>query len=105
MPDFPDAVPPFVRSVRSVDADALMSDDPELAMMLGSLAEKGMALEMFTFECARCGPIYLSGPLPGQDADSLDRDSLVGSPRKPSPQVDKSAIAVPEPDDDEPQSG
>jgi hypothetical protein len=77
-----------------------MSDDSELAIMLMGLAEKSVSLEMFTFECVRCGPIYLSGPLPGQDTDGRDRDSLVGSPRKPLPDVDKSAIAVPEPDDD-----
>jgi len=70
-------------------------------MLLAHLAAKGDTLEMFTFECARCGPIYLSGPLPGRDVDDRDRDSLIGSPRKSSPHADASATAVPEPHDDE----
>jgi hypothetical protein len=69
-------------------------------MLLSHIAAKGDTLEMFTFECARCGPTYLSGSVPVRDIDDRDRDSVVGAPRKPSPHVDNSTAAVPEPDDD-----
>jgi hypothetical protein len=38
----------------------------------------------------------------GGDIDSGDRDSFVGAPRKPTPIVNSSAIAVPEPDENGP---
>src|SRR5438046_1808309 len=108
MPNFPDAVPPcpqcqgalrFVSSARSGDPRAVATGDAELDMILIGLSEKSVLLEMFTFECERCGPIYLSGPIPGQDTDNRDGDSVVGVPRKPTPLVDRSTIAVPEPDE------
>jgi hypothetical protein len=108
MPNFPDAIPPcpqcqgtlrFVSSVRSGDPRAVATGNLDLDMILIGLSEKGVSLEIFTFECGRCGPIHLSGPVPGQDTDNRDRDSLVGAPRKPSPIVNQSAIAVPEPDE------
>ena len=108
MPNFPDAVPPcpqcqgalrFVSSARSGDPRAVATGDAELDMILIGLSEKRVSLEMFVFECERCGPIYLSSPVSGQDPDNRDRDSFVGAPRKPTPIVDRSAIAVPEPDE------
>ena len=38
-------------------------------------------------------------PFPG-DIGSDDRSSLVGAPRRPAPTIRRSALAVPEPDDD-----
>jgi hypothetical protein len=108
MLEFPDDVPPcprcqrslrFVSSVRSNQRAHVGSDEPELDIILLSLASKGVTIEIFTFECAVCGLIYLSGPLPG-DGEGRDGDSLVGAPQRPAPTSDQSTAAVPEPDDD-----
>ena len=78
----------------------------EINLLLESLAsaKKGeRSLHLHVYECPTCGPIYLTHEKSaGGEIDSGDRDSLVGAPRKPTPIVDNSAIAVPEPDDDGP---
>jgi hypothetical protein len=108
MLEIPDDVPPcprcqgtlrLVSSIRSGQSPHLGSDEPELDIILLGLASKGVSVDVFTFDCPRCGRIYLSQKLPGQD-DGRDRDSLVGAPKRLSPRVDRSAGAIPEPDDD-----
>ena len=67
--------------------------------------------EVRTYECPEHGPIFVSpqtpvgpGPdkRPDKDPDNCDRDSLVSAPRKPMPTLDADAIAIPEPDSNEP---
>ena len=78
----------------------------EINLLLESLAsvEKSeRSLDIRIYECPTCGPTYLTyEKSAGGDIDSGDRDSLVGAPRKPTPTVNSSAIAVPEPDEDSP---
>jgi hypothetical protein len=76
-----------------------------LLLHLASLAPNGeRSWDIYTYECPTCDEFkYFTRERVGNDDD---RDSLVGAPRKPTPTVNTSAIAVPEPDDDNPtQSG
>jgi len=77
--------------------------------ILGSWTYRGLwgYNEVRTYECPEHGPIFVSpqiavghGPdkRPDQGPDTGDRDSLVSTPRKPTPTLNVDAIAIPEPD-------
>jgi len=62
--------------------------------------------EVRTFECAAHGPIFIRARTPVEQAvvkgadkppHDGDRDSLVSTPRRPTPPPNANAIAVPEP--------
>jgi hypothetical protein len=75
----------------------------EIKMLLQAFASRAPSGErmpdLHIYECPRCGPIYLTHE---KSADDDDRDSLVGAPRTPTPNVNSSAIAVSEPNEDDP---
>ena len=65
--------------------------------------------EVRTYECPEHGPIFVRpqpaathGPDTRRDTgpDYGGRDSLVSTPRKPTPTLNADAIAIPEPDSD-----
>ena len=70
---------------------------------LASVPPKGeRSWDIYIYECPTCGPIYMTREKVGEDdIGDNDRDFLVGAPRKPPPTVNSSAIAVPEPDEDD----
>ena len=74
-----------------------------LLQSLVALAPNGeRSWEIFIFECPRCGPIFMTREkVSGEETSDDDRDSLVGAARNPPPTGNSSAIAVPEPDEED----